>query len=404
MYLKSNHIFFPNQVKRSGYLKIEDGKIAGFYDTVEDNAVVEDYTDEYLIPGFIDQHIHGWGTGSFNNDKSVHSINEMKKNLPYEGVTSFLATSGAEPIEDLIDGIKNVSEVLQHQKADGATCLGVHLEGPFINKEFKGMQREDCCIDPDMNIMKQFMEAQGQPHVIKLMTMAPELPNAKEMIQFCKTNQIQINIGHSAATFECIKELKEFGLGGVTHMFSGMRGLHHREPGVAGAALYFDDLNCEFAKQTGMTVRPEVFAITWRLKDKNKIIMTTDCGGIALTKKEKYHYIRKQTFIPDGDFLILRNDDGTEQRVDIHDYRSVRDLELSYIRSIRNLIDNVHPTVHEILKITAENPARYIGVDDHKGSLETGKDADILVVNKDFEIQATYCMGKKYKDQEECHV
>lgn len=400
MYLKSNNIFFPNQIKRSGYLKIEEDKIAGFFTEVEADADVEDYGDHYLIPGFIDQHIHGWGTGSFNNDKSIKSINEMKKNLPYEGVTSFLATSGAEPIADLIEGIKNVSTVLHQQKEDGATCLGVHLEGPFINKEFKGMQREDCCIDPDLTLMQQFLDAQTYPHTIKLMTLAPELPNAKALIQLCKKNQIQINIGHSAATFDCIKELKEFGLGGVTHMFSGMRGLHHREPGVAGAALYFDDLNCEFAKQTGMTVRPEVFALTWRIKNKDKIIMTTDCGGMALTKKEKYHYIRKQTFIPDGHFLIIRSDDGTEERIDTREYKNVRDLELSYIRSIRNLIENVHPSVHEILKITAENPARYLGVDHCKGSLETGKDADILVVNKDFEIQATYCMGKKYVYQE----
>lgn len=175
------------------------------------------------------------------------------------------------------------------------------------------MQREDCCIDPDMTIMRRFMDAQSHPQIIRLMTLAPELPGAKELIQFCHVHQIQINIGHSAATFDCIRDLKEYGLGGVTHMFSGMRGLHHREPGVAGAALYFDDLNCEFAKQTGMTVRPEVFALTWRLKSKDKIIMTTDCGGIALTKKEKYHYIRKQTFIPNGDELILRNDDGSEE-------------------------------------------------------------------------------------------
>ena len=124
--------------------------------------------------------------------------------------------------------------------------------------------------------------------------------------------------------------------------------------------------------------------------------MTTDCGGLALSKKEKYHYVRKQTFIPAGNYLIIRNDDGTEEKVDIREYKNVRNLELSYIRSIQNLIDNVHPSVHEILKITAENPARYIGVDDRKGSLEAGKDADLLVVDKDFNLLVTYCMGKRY--------
>lgn len=402
MYLKSENIFFPHQIKRSGYLKIEEGKIAGYFPEVSSDAQVIDYGQAYLIPGFIDQHIHGWGTGSFNNDKSVHSINEMKKNLPYEGVTSFLATSGAEPIEDLLEGIVHVKEVLETQKDDGATCLGVHLEGPFINKEFKGMQREDCCIDPDMSIMQQFLEAQGNRQVIRLMTLAPELPQAKECITCCKENNIQINIGHSAATFDCIAQLKEFGLDGVTHMFSGMRGLHHRELGVAGAAMYFDDLMCEFAKQTGMTVKPEAFSIVYQVKGPDKIIMTTDCGGMALTKKEKYHYIRKQTFIPDPAHhqLILRNDDGSEMIVDTTDYKHVRNLELSYIKSIRNLIKNVHPSIHDIMKITAENPARYLGISDHKGSLEQGKDADILVVNENFDILAVYCMGKSYCEEE----
>lgn len=400
MYLKSNHIYLPNQIVKSGYLKIENGKIAGVFDAVNDSDEVVDYTEYNLIPGFIDQHIHGWGTGSFSNDKSVHSINEMKKNLPYTGVTSFLATSGAEPIEDLIEGVKNVSYVVDHQKDDGATCLGVHLEGPFINKEFKGMQREECCINPDMEIMQKFMDAQSHEHVIRLMTMACELPGAKEMLQFCKANQIQINNGHSAATFDCVRDMKEYGIGGVTHMFSGMRGFHHREPGVAGAALYFDDLNCEFAKQTGMTVSFPAFAITWKMKNKDKIIMTTDCAGMALSKRQKYHYIRKQTFIPDGDYLIIRNDDGSETRVDIREYKNVKDLELSYIESIQNLVKNVNPSMHEILKITAENPARYIGVDAFKGSLETGKDADILVVNDQLELLTTYCMGKEYKYEE----
>ena len=154
MYIKCEHIYFPNQIIKSGYLKIEGNKVGDVVKNIPDDEEYIDYSDYNIIPGFIDQHIHGWGTGSFNNDTSVHSINEMKKNLPFEGVTSFLATSVAEPIEDIIEGIKNASYVVDHQENDGATLLGVHLEGPFINKEFKGMQREECCIDPDLDIMK----------------------------------------------------------------------------------------------------------------------------------------------------------------------------------------------------------------------------------------------------------
>ena len=142
MYIKCDKIYFPNQIIKSGFLTIADGKVGEVVKEIPDSEEYIDYTGYSIIPGFIDQHLHGWGTGSFGNDKSVHSINEMKKNLPYEGVTSFLATSGAEPIDDLVEGVKNASYVVDNQKDDGATLLGVHLEGPFINKEFKGMQRE----------------------------------------------------------------------------------------------------------------------------------------------------------------------------------------------------------------------------------------------------------------------
>ena len=105
MYIKCNNIYFPNQIKKSGYLEVVDTKLGEVLEHIPETEEFIDYSNYQIIPGFIDQHIHGWGTGSFGNDKSVHSINEMKKNLPYEGVTSFLATSGAEPIDEIIEGV-----------------------------------------------------------------------------------------------------------------------------------------------------------------------------------------------------------------------------------------------------------------------------------------------------------
>lgn len=397
MYIYSKNIYTPNEVVE-GYLKIEDGKISAITPEIGDEQF-EDYTDLMVIPGFIDVHIHGWGTGSFMSESTAQSIFEMKKNLPYEGVTSFLATSGAEPLEDIKLKMRSADKVLRTQFEDGADCLGVHLEGPFINKEFKGMQREDACIDPDLDILKDILSEGSVPRIVKLMTMAPELPNAKEVLSYCKENDIQISIGHSAATFDQIKELKSYGIGGVTHMFSGMKGLHHREPGVVGAALYFDDLMCEFAKQTGETVRHEVFNITYRLKGPKGIFMTTDCSGMAQIKKEKYHYVKGYTMIPDGEYFIIRYKDGTENRVHRKDYSQVRDLELSYIKSIRNLIDNVKPSIHDVIKMTAENPAKYIHVFDRKGSIEVGKDADLLIIDNEFNLHNTYVLGKSYKEE-----
>ncbi len=397
MYLYSKNIYLPNQVKKSGYLFIEDGIIKDLVNQIEDGVPFEDYSDYLLIPGFIDQHLHGWGTGSFTSQKTKRSIYEMQKHLPDVGVTSFLATSGAEPIEDIIHGIQLCGEIMEEDNTFGATLLGAHLEGPFVSKKNKGMMNEDCFKDPSVEIMQRFVNAQVKDGTIKLMTMAVELPGSKEVIQYCHKNGIQISVGHSSATFADITELKQYGIGGVTHMFSGMSGFHHRELGVAGTALYYDDLYCEFAKQTGMTVKPEAFSIAYKLKGPNRIIMTTDDIGVAQTNKERYHYIRKQTFIPDGNKFIVRNDDGTEFVYDRTNYEEIKHLELGYIYSIQNLNKNIHPSVHEMIKMTSENSAKYLNVYDRKGSLEVGKDADILVIDKDYNLYATYCMGRRCK-------
>lgn len=394
MIIYSKNIYFPNQIKREGYLELGEGIIKSFSTEKPENKEIIDYTDYNIIPGFIDQHLHGWGTGSFGKDPSGTAVKTMKKQLPSVGVTSFLATSGAAPIEHLVEGIQTTGEILKNQKpGDGSTCLGVHLEGPFVNEKRKGMMAVEYFLDPSTDVMKTFLNAQVYPRTIKLMTMAPELPGSLDVIKLCKSEGVQINIGHSDALFEEIAKLKEFGLGGVTHMYSGMRGMHHRELGVAGAALHFDDLYCEFAKQTGWTVKPEAFSMAYKLKGPDRIIMTTDNGALALTDKERYHYTRKQTIIPNGDTITFRNDDGTEEVYDRTNYDEIKDLELSYIGSIQNLVKNIRPSVHDVIKMTSENCARYLNVSDKKGSLEIGKDADILVVDNDYNLKATYCMG-----------
>lgn len=393
MYLYSKHICLPHGRFFDGYIKVKDGKIVEIRNQRPQGEDIADFGEYFVLPGFIDIHIHGWGTGSFINDKSVNSILKMSKDLPDTGVTSFLATSGAEEIEKIKEGIESAREILSKPQGSGSQLLGLHLEGPFISVEHKGMQREECCLAPDLELMKEFVKYQDQ-RVVKLMTIAPELPNADKLIQMCFDNQIQVSAGHTGATFEDIKRTKDFGIGGVTHMFSGMRGFHHRELGVVGAAWYFDDLYCEFAKQTGMTVKPEAFALTYKIKGPERIIMTTDCAGLGQSNREKYHYIRKITMIPDGEYLIIRHDDGREERYRRDDYEAVKNLEMGYLESIQNMVKNVRPPMHAVAQMTAENPARYIGVFDQKGSLEVGKDADIIVLDKDYELQATYCRGE----------
>ena len=225
--------------------------------------------------------------------------------------------------------------------------------------------------------------------------MAIELPNSKEIIKYCKNRNIQISIGHSGADFEDIRDLKEYGVGGVVHMFSGMRGIHHRRLGVAGAALYYDDLYCEFAKQTGITVKHELFDITYRIKGADKIIMTTDCAGSAKRTTKHYQYTRQVTYIPQGDILRLEYDDGRVEEFNTTIYEDIRKIEMSFLDSIKNMLEHTPMPLRDLAKITSSNAAKYIGIDDTKGVIKSGYDADLTIVSKDFDLIETVAEGRR---------
>lgn len=394
MYIYSENIYTPKGFQ-DGYLKIENGIIEGIYSEVDSDAEVLDYSQNIILPGFIDIHLHGWATGSFTHGGDVESLRNMSKDLVKSGVTSYLATSGTDSLDFIKFQLSEAKKAMDSWEPSlGAEIIGIHLEGPFINKEYKGMQKEEHVLNPSIDILKSFMEIAGKDN-IRLLTMAPELPGSEEFIKFANKENIQISVGHTAAEFEDIERLKDLGLGGFTHTYSGMRGFHHRRLGVVGAAMYFEDMYCEFAKQTGQTVKPEAFAIMYRLKGPDKIILTTDCVGLAHVSHEFYHYIRKQTFIPDGDYVKIINDDGTEELIDKKDYEKVKDLELSYIDSVKNVVKTVKASISDVVKMTAENPAKYIGLYDRKGSIEEGKDGDIIVVDDNWNLVDVFVKGVK---------
>lgn len=394
MFLYSRHIVLENELFE-GFLEIEDGVIKGLSETCTEPY--EDFGEQVIFPGFIDIHLHGWATGSFWFEKNSAAIKEMCRTLPYAGVTSFLATSGADTIPEIKKCIAAADKAYESGFA-GAEMVGVHLEGPFINPIYRGMQREECCIAPNLGAMEELYNSFRHKDLCRHMTIAVELDGAREVLDFCREHGIQTAIGHSAATFEEITSIKDAGIGGVTHTFSGMRGFHHRELGVAGAALYYDDLMCEFAKQTGMTVSHEAFDIAYRIKGSDRIIMVTDCSALAQVQDEFDHYVRKVKFIKDGDRVCLAHYDGTKEWIDPRDYQAVKDVELSYAKSIQNMARHTKVGWHDIMKMTSLNPARYIHIDDRKGSIAPGKDADLTIMDQELNLVCVFCRGKEYRE------
>ena len=222
----SKQIVTPKTVQ-SGYLVIEDGKIKDLLTEYEGPFI--DYSDAVILPGFIDQHTHGWGRGSFLYENNEKSIRMMIEDQAKEGVTGFLATTFTDSLDNIFQSLEVINKV-QASPHKGTKLLGVHLEGPFLNPEFGGAQKVEHCLLPNLELMKRFVEY-GQPHnFIKLITIAPELAGAQAVIEYCRSQNIQVAAGHTGATFEELLTSKIWGVSVVLHMYSAMSGLHHRQP------------------------------------------------------------------------------------------------------------------------------------------------------------------------------
>lgn len=394
MVLYSKNIVLEHGIL-DGFLELENGKIKGIHDQWQGEYV--DYSDLVIFTGFIDIHVHGWATGSFWFEKTPQSLREMCRTLPFAGVTAYLGTTGADPIDEIKTCIRAADQVSK-ETVKGAELLGVHLEGPFINPAYKGMQKEECCLLPDEKVMKELYDTFQDKRLLRHMTLAPERPGAEAVLNFCREHGIQTAVGHSAATFDEIKKMRAYGLGGFTHTFSGMKGFHHRELGTAGAALYFEDMMCEFAKQTGLTVSHEAFELAYRIKGSEHIILTTDCCGLAQTQTCFDHYVRQIRFVKDKDLVCLEHYDGKKEWIDPRDYQAVKNVEMSYAQSVKNMAAHTQVRLHDIMKMTSLNPARYIHADDRKGKICPGMDADLTIMDQNLDLVCVYCKGKEIRE------
>lgn len=390
---RSTRIVTPEGL-RSGVLVVENGKIAALTDNYHGEAT--DYGDDYLMPGFVDIHVHGWGRGSFAWKGTRESVQAMSRDLIQAGVTAYLATSATMPQDFLERSLQAAAEYIETAPpGDGAEAVGIHMEGPYINKKYLGMQREDSLQPPSIAGFQHFNRlANGH---IRLMTLAPELDGALELIRYLYSQGITASAGHTDATFDQMTAAIDAGLTHVTHAFSAMRGLHHREPGVVGAVMYYRDLYAEVAKQTGITLRPEVFDILYRIKGDRRLVMMSDCLGYVDFPEgyQFHHYLRQETFRIAAGKLQISGKDGATRSIAPDDWDGVRQLEMSFLDSIKAVVDRLENGLVSAAHIACLNPAQLAGVADRKGSLEAGKDADFLVLDEELNLNAVWCRGVK---------
>lgn len=352
-------------------LSIKDGKIDKIGGEV-DGVTLND--NLFVLPGFIDKHIHGGNHSDGMYPTYEHLLN-ISKTISSEGVTSYLATTMTQSIENIDKALQNINTYINKNVKEGAQVLGVHLEGPFVNKKFKGAQPEEYIIPCDVEQFKKFQEASGNH--IKQVTLAYE-ENGEELTKYLASTNVIASLGHTDATAKQVLEAAKNGATSLTHSYNAMKPLHHREAGTIGGAMLADNMYCELICDL-VHVSEEAIKILFKMKGKDKIVLVTD----AMEAK----HLDDGVYELGGQKVTVR---GKEARLDSG---TLAGSTLYMNEAIRNAIKVLDLSIEDAVDLATKNPAINLGIFDKKGSIKEGKDADFVIVDKDFNVYQTIREG-----------
>ena len=376
--LINGKIVLPYKIIENGYVVMKDGIIhkvgEGAFSCQCTDVTITDVAGKYIAPGFIDQHIHG-AYGYDTMDATLEQFEIMRKGLLAEGTTSFLATTMTETDANILAALAVIKESME-SVSEGAHMIGVHQEGPFISKKWKGAQREDAIAPGSEEKMQLFMEASND--AIRLITYAPE-NTTTAFTAFLAANNIVASIGHTDANFADVEAHVAAGLSNLTHFHNAMTPHHHREPGVVTAGFYFNELKAELIVD-GIHLHPEVVRTTYKIKGSDGIILITD----AMRAKG----------MEDGIYDLGGQDvhkKGTEAR--LADGTLAGSVVLMNA-AVRNMIQFSGCTLVEAVKMATYNPANHLGFAS-KGRIAKDADADIIVFDENITIEQVYVAGIK---------
>ncbi len=369
--LNNVHIVLKDRVVY-GDLIIEDGKISKINIKPEPANI----TKRYVIPGFIDLHIHG-ASNVDAMDASTYAIEQLALALVKEGTTAFLATTMTQTQLNIENALTSIGHYYQNQNPNGAMLLGVHLEGPFINEGAAGAQPKSCIIDADIPLFDGFNKASGD--IIKKVSLAPEIPGSMALISHLNTKGIVPSIAHTKANYSTVLEAIKLGASSTTHTYNAMTPLHHRDIGVVGAALLHDELTAELILDK---VHVSIPAAKLLVKNKGyqNITLITDSmraknmpDGISELGGQTVHIQHGEARLNDGTLAgsILRFIDGFKF--------AINDLGLS---------------LYEAAYMSSTKAAIQLKLDDIMGSIEAGKLANLVILDDNYNIETTLVKGQ----------
>lgn len=380
--IKNARVITPTGVISSGWVFCEGRQIrlVGVGDVPDfGGAEVIDAGGLTLLPGFIDVHAHG-ALGFDTMDASPDGLRKMARFYAQHGVTAFLPTTWTETRERTSASLEVVAELLGPQP-DGATILGVHLEGPYLNPSKCGAQKLESIRRAGRDEATAFLDYD----VIRLLAIAPEYEENRWLIQECVRRGITVSVAHTAATYAHMVEAVRLGLTHATHTFNAMTALSHREPGVVGAVLSMPEVRCELIADT-IHVHPAVMRILYAAKGRDGVVLITDAVRCAGLSEGEYAIDERKVIVQDG---AVRLPDGTLAG-------SILTMEVA----LRNFIQATGQPIEEVWQASSLNAARAIHVADRKGSIEVGKDADLVLTDDNICVRLTMAEGRVvYRDE-----
>lgn len=373
--MKIINAYFPyNNKFIKGTIVVENHKIKEILKNSlfeNDGDMIVDAAGRYLLPGFIDMHIHGRG-GFDMMDGKIDSVLKIAEQLPQTGVTSFLATTYANSNKNITASLTSIKKAKNQQKS-GSIILGAHLEGPYINVEAKGAQLEKFIRPANSDEYAKWLNL----GIISEVTVAPEIKENEEFIKKCAMGNIVVSIGHSNASYDEVDIAVKLGARQVTHTFNGMKGINHRYPGTAGASLVQDKLYCEVIADL-FHIHPAVIKLIILAKGVDKVILITDSVSAAGLPNGEYNVLNHKVCINNGK---ITDKSG-----------SLCGSSLTMDLALRNVILATGKQLEELWKITSCNAAKQLKI--KKGEIKAGYDADFVLLDKDYKVDMTVISGK----------
>lgn len=369
--LRSDTIFTPTKIYKDTHIMVDKGKIVKLAKTVPKNVKVYSYENCIISPGFVDIHVHG----GFGVDLMFSAASDIKKfieKLPETGVTSFIPST----VTDSFENLKKVSEKLSTIRCEkGSEIVGIHFEGPYLNPEMAGAQSKEHIRFPSIEEVKLLSSFFN--NVARRLTLAPEVDDGINFIKKLNDLGIIVSIGHTNASYEQAVQAFSAGARIVTHIFNGMRVFHHREPGVVGAALNFSKAYVETILDL-IHLHPATVELVYKCKGSKKVVIVTDAiAGAGL---------------PDGTFklgpieIIVR--DGVSRLPN----GTLAGSTLTMDRALKNAVKIGIPLAKALEMVTL-TPCKAMMIKG-KGCIMEGNDADLVVLDKDLNVIATYLKGE----------